>query len=119
MYRRHASGFSNFELKGVPVRLNQTATVDVTLTDGAVSTSVDVSDAPSVIDTTTAQIQNTYDARQIADLPSNTIGVGVINMSLLEAGVASAGGIGVGAGPSVGGQRPRNNNFTIEAVNNN
>jgi hypothetical protein len=40
-------------------------------------------------------------------------------MSLLQAGVASAGGIGVGTGPSVGGQRPRNNNFTVEGVDNN
>jgi hypothetical protein len=114
-----AAGFSTFELKNVPVQLNQTATVDITLTVGSVSTSVDVSDAPSVIDTTTAQIQTTYGAKQIGDLPTNTIGVGVINMSLLQAGVASAGGIGVGTGPSVGGQRPRNNNFTIEGVDNN
>jgi hypothetical protein len=89
------------------------------LTVGSVSTTVDVGDAPSVIDTTTAQIQTTYSSKQIADLPTNTIGVGVINMSLLEAGVASAGGVGVGAGPSVGGQRPRNNNFTVEGVDNN
>ncbi len=46
-------------------------------------------------------------------------GSGVINLSLLAAGVASSGGIGVGTGPSVGGQRPRNNNFTIEGVDNN
>ena len=101
------------------MQLNQTATVNITLTVGSVSTSVEVGDAASVIDTTTAQIQTTYSAKQIADLPTNTIGVGVINMSLLEAGVASAGGIGVGAGPSIGGQRPRNNNFTVEGVDNN
>jgi hypothetical protein len=114
-----APGFSTFKLKGVPVQLNQAATVDITLNVGSVSTSVEVSDAASVIDTTTAQIQTTYSVKQIADLPTNTIGVGVINMSLLQAGVASAGGIGVGAGPSIGGQRPRNNNFTVEGVDNN
>ncbi|HTA67372.1 MAG TPA: TonB-dependent receptor [Bryobacteraceae bacterium] len=114
-----APGFSTFKLKGVPVQLNQAATVDITLTVGSVSTSVEVSEAASVIDTTTAQIQTTYAVKQIADLPTNTIGVGVINMSLLQAGVASAGGIGVGAGPSIGGQRPRNNNFTVEGVDNN
>jgi len=101
------------------VQLNQTGTVNFALTVGAVSTSVEVSGTSSVIDTTTSQIQTTYGAAQIADLPTNTIGVGVINMSLLEAGVASAGGIGVGTGPSVGGQRPRNNNFTVEGVDNN
>jgi hypothetical protein len=113
-----ATGFNTFNIRAVPVQLNQTATVNITLTVGSVSSSVDVV-ASTVIDTTTAQIQTTYAAKQITDLPTNTIGVGVINMSLLQAGVASAGGIGVGAGPSIGGQRPRNNNFTVEGVDNN
>lgn len=46
-------------------------------------------------------------------------GLGVLNLSLLSSGVASSGGVGAGTGPSVGGQRPRNNNFTIEGVDNN
>ena len=37
----------------------------------------------------------------------------------MSAGVASSGGIGLGDGPSVGGQRPRNNNFNVEGVDNN
>jgi hypothetical protein len=113
-----ASGFSTFNLRSVPVQLNQTATVNISLTVGSVSSSVDVVSGP-LIDTSTAQIQTSYEGKQIADFPTNTIGVGVINMSLLQAGVASAGGIGVGAGPSIGGQRPRNNNFTVEGVDNN
>ncbi len=113
------AGFDTSVVKDVPVQLNQTGTVNFALTVGAVSTSVEVRGTSSVIDTTTSQIQTTYGAGQIADLPTNTIGVGVINMSLLQAGVASAGGIGVGTGPSVGGQRPRNNNFTVEGVDNN
>src|SRR5262249_17175875 len=44
---------------------------------------------------------------------------GVLNLSLLGAGVVSAGGFGTATGPSVGGQRPRNNNFTVEGVDNN
>ena len=49
------------------------------------------------------------------DLPTTASGSGVINLSLLNAGVATSGAIGLGTGPSVGGQRPRNNNFTVEA----
>jgi hypothetical protein len=113
-----AAGFATLNVMGVPVVLNQTATVNITLTVGSVSTSVDVF-ADAVVDATTPQIQSNYAGKQIADLPTNTIGVGVVNMSLLQAGVATAGGIGVGAGPSVGGQRPRNNNFTIEGLDNN
>lgn len=112
-------GFTHFELRGVSIQLNQAATVNITMSLGAVSTTVEVNAAVMIIDTTTAQIQSNYSSRQIADLPTNTIGVGVINMSLLQVGVASAGGIGVGTGPSIGAQRPRNNNFTIEGVDNN
>src|SRR5258708_842614 len=52
-------------------------------------------------------------------MPGAGSGSGVLNLSLLGAGVATSGGVGVGSGPSVGGQRPRNNNFTIEGVDNN
>ncbi len=114
-----APGFAPSELKGVAVQLNQTATANLSLKIGTVSTAVNVVEAAAVIDTTTAQIQNTFNTKEAADLPNTTIGVGVINLSLLDAGVASAGGIGVGTGPSVGGQRPRNNNFMIEGVDNN
>ena len=64
-------------------------------------------------------IQNTFDTKEVQDLPTATIGLGVLNLSLLNAGVATSGGIGAGTGPSVSGQRPRNNNFTIEGVDNN
>ena len=51
-------------------------------------------------------------------MPSNPTG-GYLNLSLLGAGVASSGGVGAGTGPSIGGQRPRNNNFAIEGSDNN
>ena len=78
-----AGGFSTSEIRTVPVQLNQTVTVNITLIVGSVATTVDVSDAASVIDTTTSQIQTTYGSKDVSDLPTNTIGVGVINMSLL------------------------------------
>ncbi|MBV8830676.1 MAG: TonB-dependent receptor, partial [Acidobacteriaceae bacterium] len=114
-----ASGFSASTTRNVAVQLNQTTTIPVTLQVGTVSTSVVVSEAGAQIDTTTAQIQNTFSTKQATDLPNASIGQGVINLSLLNAGVGSSGAIGVGTGPSVGGQRPRNNNFTIEGVDNN
>src|SRR5579862_8817150 len=46
-------------------------------------------------------------------------GSGVLNLSLLQAGVASSGGVGYGTGPSIGGQRPTNNSFNIDGVDNN
>jgi len=81
-----------------------------------------VSEVGVVIDTTTAQVQSNFDSRQIVNLPiiENSNGLfGALNLSLLSAGVSSNGGVGQGTGPSVGGQRPMNNNFTIEGVDNN
>ena len=117
-----ASGFNTANLKKVEIQLSKTSTVNVPMTVGSVSTSVEVTDAAVVIDTTSAQLQSNFDARQIVNLPiiENSNGLfGALNLSLLSAGVASNGGIGQGTGPSVGGQRPMNNNFMIEGVDNN
>ncbi len=64
-------------------------------------------------------LTNTFTSKQLEDLPITSTGSGVLNLSLLNAGVASSGGIAAGSGPSVSGQRPRNNNFTVEGVDNN
>jgi hypothetical protein len=55
----------------------------------------------------------------MADLPTMSSGSGVLNLALYTSGVSTSGAIGAGTGPSVGGQRPRNNNFTIEGIDNN
>ena len=84
---------------------------------GTVATTVDVNEAGSVIDTTTAQIQTNYDSRTVVNMPiiENSNGLyGALQLSLLSAGVTSNGGVGQGTGPSVGGQRPMNNNFMME-----
>lgn len=113
------TGFGAATLKGVTVSLNTTSTANLMLQLSATSTTIEVSTAAAQIDTTTAQIQNTYVTRQVQDLPVTSTGSGVLNLSLLQAGVATTGGLGMGRGPSVGGQRPRNNNFTVEGVDNN
>ena len=114
-----AKGFSVSEIKGVDVSLNKTATTNVTLQVGESKTVVEVTGASVTIDTTTAQVESTFEAKQLADLPVTSSGSGVLNLALYTSGVSSSGTVGVGQGPSVGGQRPRNNNFTIEGIDNN
>ncbi|MFL6354344.1 MAG: TonB-dependent receptor domain-containing protein [Bryobacteraceae bacterium] len=114
-----APGFTKAEVGNVTVRLNQTVTTNVHLTIGQATATVQVTEAAAPIDTSTAQIQTTYEAKQLADMGAASTGSGVINLSLLNAGVTTAGGSGYGSGPSVGGQRPTNNSFTIEGVDNN
>ncbi len=115
-----APGFTTQVLDQVAVELNKTATVNIKMQVGNVSTVVEISETAAAIDTTTAQVGNTFTSQMASELPSaaNAAG-GVLNFSLLGAGVSSGGGVGVGTGPSVGGQRTRNNNFTIEGVDDN
>jgi Carboxypeptidase regulatory-like domain len=114
-----AQGFKATVLKNFPVELNKTATARMQLEIGEVSTTVEVTSAAPTVDTTTDQLGTTYDTK-LQDYPTVAAGAsGVLNLSLLQPGVGSSGGIGAGSGPSVGGQRPRNNNFNIDGVDNN
>ncbi len=117
-----APNFAATNISGFRVELNRTSTLQITLEIAGTSTSVEVSGTAVVLDTTTSQVQSTYESKEIGDsalTSTGGTGSGVLNLSLLSAGVATSGGVGVGSGPSVGGQRPRNNNFTIEGVDNN
>ena len=111
-----APGFTRSSLANITIDANKTSTANLTLAVGQVATTVEVTEGAAVIDTTTATIQNTFDTQMVRDLPISSIGLGAPNLALLNAGVASNGGIGAGEGPSVGGQRPRNNNFMIEGM---
>ncbi len=103
----------------VDVEVSKTSTRNLTLQPGAASETVEVSGVPPTLDTTTAQIQSLYETKETQDLPTASVGLGVLNLSLLQAGVGTSGGLGAGTGPSIGGQRPRDNNFTIEGIDNN
>ena len=114
-----AANFATTTVNNFKVDLNKTITLPITLDVKGSVTSIEVSGAAVTLDTTTSQLQSTFEAKQLADLGAASVGSGVLNLSLLSAGVATSGGVGVGSGPAVGGQRPRNNNFTIEGVDNN
>jgi hypothetical protein len=114
-----ASGFSKAQLKGIEIQLNKIATANVKLEVGKSTETVEVTAAAVTLDTSTSQVQTSFETRQLMDLPNTSSGNGVLNLSLLNAGVSTSGATGLGTGPSVGGQRPRNNNFTVEGIDNN
>lgn len=115
-----AANFGTTTVNHVTIELNKTLTQQITLEIKGAVTSIEVSGVAATLDTTTSQLQSTFNEKDLADLPAASAGAsGVLNLSLLSSGVATSGGVGVGSGPSVGGQRPRNNNFTIEGVDNN
>ena len=102
-----AAGFKTAQIGGIAVTLDAAATANVKLEVGDKMEVVEIPAAEVVIDTTTAAVQTAFQSSSMADLPIASDGSGVINLSLLNAGVGSSGAIGEGVGPSVGGQRPR------------
>jgi len=109
----------NFALQtaaNVSLQLNHTATENFQLLVATQATSVQVIAAPPPIDLATSQLQSTFDSQAFLQVPAAAAGSGYLNLSLLGAGVASSGGLGLGYGPSIGGQRPTNNRFNIDGV---
>src|ERR1700682_1004808 len=116
-----ASGFKAVTQQ-VDIVLNQTGTLNVTLSPGAATETIEVSGTAAILDTSSAQISSSYNERYSKDLGITSAGgteACVLNLSLLSPGVTQASALGLGVGPSVGGQRPRDNNFTVEGVDNN
>lgn len=114
-----AANFGTTTVNNFKVDLNRTVTQNITLEIKGAVTSIEVSGEAQALDTTTSSLTNTFEEKQLADLPTSSIGQGILNLSLLGAGVVNVGVLGAGAGPSIGGQRPRNNNFTVEGIDNN
>jgi hypothetical protein len=116
-----APNFKALTLTDVKVNLNQITDLPAQLTLGAVGETVTVtSGGTELVDTTTSNLSKSFSSRQVSELAQTGAGYsGVNNLALIAPNVTSSGGIGVGTGGSVGGQRPRDNNFMIDGVDNN
>lgn len=119
-----AAGFKILTLSDVKVRLNQITDLSAELTIGTIGESVTVtSGGTELVETTTANLSKSFTGRQVVELAQTNVGGafggGVNNLALIAPNVSTSGGVGVGSGGSVGGQRPRNNNFMVDGVDNN
>lgn len=115
-----AGGFKNLTLSDVRVQLNQTTDVAANLTIGVASEVVEVSaGGAELVDTTTTNLAKGFNERQVVELAQTSTGAGIYNLALIAPNVSTSGGVGVGTGGSVGGQRPRNNNFVVDGIDNN
>jgi carboxypeptidase family protein len=121
-----AANFKSVTLKDVKVELNKTLDIPIELAVGVQTETITVSAAGSeLVQTTTTTLSKNFSDRQSVDLAQTGLTVligsatGVNNLSLLAPNVASSGGVGVGTGGSVGGQRPRNNSFIVDGIDNN
>lgn len=119
-----AQNFKSLTLTDIKVQINQITDLTAQLTVGGIGESVTVTSAGAeLIDTTTNTLSKSFSQRQVSELAQTNVGGpfggGVNNLALIAPNVVSSGGVGVGTGGSIGGQRPRNNNFVVDGVDNN
>jgi hypothetical protein len=119
-----APSFKTLTLTDVQVQLNQVTDLSAQLSVGAIGETVTVTSlGTELVDTTTNTLSQAFSARQAVELAQTNVGGafggGVNNLALIAANVSSSGGVGVGSGGAVGGQRPRNNNFMVDGIDNN
>jgi Carboxypeptidase regulatory-like domain/TonB dependent receptor/TonB-dependent Receptor Plug Domain len=123
-----ATGFQA-QTQQVTVAVTQNLTLNFKLLPGETTTTVEVTGAAALVDTTDATLGETIQGRQITELPLN--GRNALNLALLTPGVTQGlygdssqdtvnrnGGSGGGA-LSVNGTRLQANNFILDGVDNN
>jgi outer membrane receptor protein involved in Fe transport len=115
-----AKGFKNFLKTEIAVLANQDNVADAHLDLGVATEVVEVTGGAAEIQTTSSSINNTYDTRDV-DLPNaaGTLNGSPLNLAVLAPNVVAQPGGVTGIGGSVGGTRPRDNNFTVDGVDDN
>jgi outer membrane receptor protein involved in Fe transport len=121
-------GFGTKGMTGIALHVNQTATLDFTMSVGPVKQALTVVANLSLVDSTTSELGTVITTEPINDLPLNgrnftqllALTPGVSSISVAQnAGGHSWGGIPVGSFtfPSVNGQRNRSNMFLLDGSN--
>jgi len=116
-----ARGFRTFVRKDVAVLADRENTADAQLQVGTPTEILEVVASGAAIQTTSSSLTNDFSSQDVLNLPN---GGGVLNGSPLNLAVlapnvvAQPGGV-TGVGGSVGGTRPRENNFTVDGVDDN
>ena len=123
-----AAGFES-QTEPVTVNVTQSQTVVFQLAPGSVNTSVEVTGAASLVNTTDPTLGETIEGKQITELPLN--GRNALNLALLTPGVTTGAYVEYGQDTvnrfsdsgggqlSVNGVRPQANNFILDGIDNN
>ncbi|RRA48085.1 carboxypeptidase regulatory-like domain-containing protein [Acidipila sp. EB88] len=123
-----APGFQT-QTESVTVTVTTSLTLEFKLAPGETTTSVQVSGAATLVDTSDPSLGETIEGKQITQLPLN--GRNALNLALLTPGVtqgaygepgndpANRNGESGGSALSVNGIRPQANNFLLDGVDNN
>jgi len=115
-----AKGFKKYVKKGVSVSANQDNVADARLDLGTASETVEVSAGVAQVETTSAALNNNFDAKDVLNVPvvGGTL-YSALNLAILAPNTIAQPGGTTGVGGAIGGTRPRDNNFTIDGVDDN
>lgn len=115
-----AKGFAKFAVPNVVVRVTETASVNVVLQVGQVTTIVTVEAAVAPVQVTSATTGQTIEAKTVGDLPMST--GNFLTLLTLSAGANTElfNNASLGRGQvtmNINGNRPVNNNYELEGIN--
>ena len=115
-----AASFAKTSVPTVAVATSVITSVNVTMTIGADTTTVEVSaDVVAALKTDNGELSDTLTAVEINDLPIGTLNPYQLATTLPGVTTVTGDSFTNGYGFSVNGNRPRDNNFLIESVDNN
>jgi len=116
-----AAGFTRFVKLGVPVLADLDNVADAKLELGTATATVEVVAGAVQVQTTDSSLNNDFDAKDVAALPqaAGTANGSPLNLAVLAPNVIAQPGGTHGIGGSVGGTRPRENNFVVDGVDDN
>jgi outer membrane receptor protein involved in Fe transport len=109
-----STGFSQFDIKNLPVKPTQVTDYDPVMTPGQVDQTVEVNGAQVLLDTENASLGNDIGSTQIAKLPIFSLNPIELALNVPGVQIVSNSGFSNGEAIQVSGARPRANNFLID-----
>jgi hypothetical protein len=119
-----APGFGEQTIPAFQLESVQTATFNVKLTPGSANTSVDVSSAPPILNTTDATLSSTFSSNTISNFPLNGLDFSAITLYVPGA-VNTSGTAGTTSierstyntdSVNLNGNRAQSNNYTLDGI---
>ncbi|HWY69233.1 MAG TPA: TonB-dependent receptor [Terriglobales bacterium] len=116
-----AQGFRGFVRKDVVVLADRDNTADAQLQVGAATEVVEVVAAGAAVETSSSSLSNNFNSQDVLNLPNagGALNGSPLNLAVLVPNVVAQPGGVTGVGGSVGGTRPRENNFSVDGVDDN
>jgi hypothetical protein len=118
--RVDAQGFSAGVHTGIAVNANQVNDSNVTLGLQQANEQVEVSANVEAIQLSSNTLSNNYDTKQVVTLPNTAaLNGSPLNLAIYAPNTTAQPGGVAGTGGSIGGTRPRDNNFMVDGVDDN